>query len=142
MPNRKSHRSKQRSPKQESLARLNGSSGASEVDHQELEARMVSPVPSREASVNHFKVSLNGDVHNPEHIDLGQEEVSEVVRNPLQNHNRMNSGKRYCLLTTIHEATQRGCRALSKPMWNPASITDKMSDDLDVTEVVSQLRPD
>ena len=37
---------------------------------------------------------------------------------------------------TIHVATCRGCRALSKPMWNPASIADMMSDDLDITEVI------
>ena len=82
------------------------------------------------------KVSSNGDVPDPEHIDLRQEQVREAVRNPLQNHDRMNSGRRYCLLTTIHEATHQGCRALSKLMWNPASIMDMMSDDLDVTEVV------
>ena len=40
------------------------------------------------------------------------------------------------MLTTIHEATHRGHRALSKPMWKPASIIDMMSDDLDITEVV------
>ena len=97
---------------------------------------MASPVPSREASVNCCKVSLNADVQDPEHIDLGQEEVSKVVKNPLQNHDRMDSGKRYCLLTTIHKTTQQWHRALSKPMWNPASIADMMSDDLDVTEVV------
>ena len=37
---------------------------------------------------------------------------------------------------TVHEATCRGHRALSKLMWNPASIIDMMSDDLDVTEAV------
>ena len=83
-----------------------------------------------------FQVSLNGDVQDPEHTDLGQEQVSKVVRNPLQNHDRMDSGRRYSLLTTIHEATHQGSRALSKPMWNPASIRDMMSDDLDVMEVV------
>ena len=93
-------------------------------------------MPSREASVDCSKVSLIGDIQDPEHIDYGQEQVSEIERNPLQNHDRMDSGRRYCLLTTIHEATHQGCRALSKPMWNPASITDRMSDDLDVTEVV------
>ena len=36
----------------------------------------------------------------------------------------------------IHKATRQGCRALPKPLWNPASIADMMSDDLDVTEVV------
>ena len=50
-------------------------------------------MPSREASVDHSEVSLNGDVQDPEHIDLGQEQVSQVVRNPLQNHDRMDSGK-------------------------------------------------
>ena len=106
------------------------------MDCQKVKARMASPVPSREASVNCSKVSLSGDVQDPKHIDLGQEEVSEVVRNPLQNHDRMNSGKRYCLLTTIHEATRQGCRALLKPMWNPVRIADMMSDDLDITEMV------
>ena len=79
---------------------------------------------------------LNGDVQDPEHIDLGQEQVSEVVRNPLQNHDRMDSGRRYCLLTMIHEATHQGHRALLKSMWNPASIADMMSDNLDITEAV------
>ena len=129
MPNRKSHRSKKGTLKQESPARLNRSSGPSEVGHQELKARMASPMPSREASVDHSKVSLNGDVQDPEHVNLGQEEVSKVVRNPLQNHDRMDSVKRICLLTTIHKATHRGFRALLKPMWNPASIAGIMSDD-------------
>ena len=136
MPNRKSCRGKRRTPKQESPAQLNGSSGPSEVDCQELKARTASPMPSREASVDRSKVSLIGDIQDPEHVDQGQEQVSKIVRNPLQNHDRMDSGRRYCLLTIIHKATHRGCRALSKPMWNPASITDMMSDDLDITEMV------
>ena len=90
-------------------------------------------MPSREASADHSESSLIGD---PEHTDQGQEQVSEIFRSPLQNHDRMDSGRRYCLLTTIHEATCQGCRALSKPVWNPASITDMMSDDLDIMEVV------
>ena len=106
------------------------------MDYQELKARTASPVPSREASVDHSKVSSNGDVQDPEPINLSQEQVREAVRNPLQNHDRMDSGRRYCLLMTIHEATHQGCRALSKRMWNPASIADIMSDDLDITEAV------
>ena len=121
---------------EESPARSKRSSGPSEVDHQELEAGTVSPVPSREASVDRSKVSSNGNVQDPEPINLSQEQVRQAVRNQLQNHDRMDSGRRYCLLMTIHEATHRGCRALLKPMWNPASITDVMSDDLDVTEAV------
>ena len=136
MPNRKCHRSKRRTLKGESPARLNGSSGSSEVDHQELKARTASPVPSREASLDCTEVSLIGDVQDPEHIDQRQEQVSKMVRNPLQNYDRMDSGRRYCLLTTIHKATCQGCRALLKPMWNPASIANRMSDDLDITEAV------
>ena len=93
-------------------------------------------MPSREASVDCFEASLIGDGQDPEHADQGQEQVSEIVRSPFQNHNRMDSGRRYCLLTPIHEATCRGCRDLLKPMWNPASIADMMSDDLDLTEAV------
>ena len=115
---------------------MNGSSGPSEADSQELKAKAASPMPSREASVDYSEASLIGDVQDPEHIDQGQEQVSEIVRSPLQNHDRMDSGRRYCLLTTIHEATCQGCRALSKSMWNPASIADMMSDDLDVTKAV------
>ena len=70
MPNRKSHRSKKRAPKQEFPARSN-SSGSSEVDHQEFKARATSPVLSREASVDCSEVSLMGDVQDPEHIDQG-----------------------------------------------------------------------
>ena len=136
MPNRKSHRGKRRTPKQESPAQLNRGSGPSKADRQELEAKAASPMPSREASVDHSEVSLIRDIQDPEHIDQGQEQVSTIVRNPLQNHDRMDSGRRYCLLTTIHKATRQGCRALSKPMWNPASIADMMSDDLDITEAV------
>ena len=115
---------------------MNGSSGPSEADFQEFEAEGASPMPSREASVDHSEVSSNGDVQDPEPIDLRQEQVREAVRNSLVNHDRMDSGRRYCLLTMIHEVTCQGCRALPKPMWNPASIADMMSDDLDVTEVV------
>ena len=105
MPNRKSRRSKKRTLRQESRAGWNGSSGPSKVDHQELKAETVSPVPSREASVDCSEVSSNGDVQDPEPINLSQEQVREAVRNPLQNHDRMDLGRRYCLLTMIHEAT-------------------------------------
>ena len=126
----------QRTPKQESPARLNRSSGPSEVDCQELEAGMASPMPSREALVDHSEASLNGDVQDPEHIDSEQEQVREAVRNPLQNHDRMDSGRRYCLLTMFHKATHRGHRALLKTMWNPGSIADMMRDDLNIIEAV------
>ena len=105
MPNRKSHRDKRKTLKQESPAQSNRSLGPSEVDCQELEARTASPMPSREASVDHSKVSLIGDIQDAKHIDQGQEQVSKIVRNPLQNHDRIDSGRTYCLLTTIHKAT-------------------------------------
>ena len=97
---------------------------------------MVFPVPSRETSVDHSKVSSNGDVQDPEPINLSQEQVREAVRNPLQSHDRMDSGRRYCLLTIINEATHQGHRALPKPIWNPTGIADMVSDDLDVIEAV------
>ena len=82
------------------------------------------------------EASLIGDMQSLEHINPEQEQVSKIVRSLLQNHDRMDLGRRYCLLTTVHEATHQGRKALSKSMWNPASIADMMSDDLDVTEVV------
>ena len=36
-------------------------------------------MPSREALVDHSKVSLIGDVQSPKHIDQEQEEVSEML---------------------------------------------------------------
>ena len=55
--------------------------------------------------MDHSKASLIGDVQSLEHVDQKQEQVSEIVGSPLQNHDRMDSGRRYCLLTIIHEAT-------------------------------------
>ena len=80
MPNRKSCRSKKRTLKREFPAGSNRSSGPSEVGHQELKAEMVSPMPSREASVDHSELSSNGDVQDPEPINLSQEQVREAVR--------------------------------------------------------------
>ena len=105
MPNRKSHRGKRKTHKGESLAQLKRSSGPSKVDSHELEAKAASSMPGREASGDHSKVSLIGDVQSLQHIDQEQEQVSEIVRSPLQNHDRMDSGRRYCLLTSVHEAT-------------------------------------
>ena len=74
MPNRKSCRGKKkRAQKRESPARSNGSSGPSKADHWELKAETAVPMPSREASVDHSEVSSNGDVQDPEPINLSQE---------------------------------------------------------------------
>ena len=105
MPNRKSHRGRQRTLKREFLAQLNGSSGPSKVDSHELEAKAASPMPSREASADRSKASLIGDVQSLEHVNQEQEQVSKIVRSVLQNHDRMDLGRRYCLLSTIHKAT-------------------------------------
>ena len=86
MSNRKSHRGRRRTPKQESPAQSNGSSGSSKVDSHELKAKAASPMPSREALLGHSEASLIGDVQGVEHIDQDQEQVSEIVRSSLQNH--------------------------------------------------------
>ena len=78
MPNRKSYRGKRRTPKWESPARSNRSSGPSKVDSQELEAKASSPMTSREASVDCSEASLIGDVQDHEHFDQGQEQVSKI----------------------------------------------------------------
>ena len=83
MPNRKSHRGRRRTPKRESSAQSNGSSGPSEADSHELKAKATSPMPSREASVECSEVSLIGDTQSLEHIDQEQEQVSEIVKSPL-----------------------------------------------------------
>ena len=105
MPKRKSHRGRRKTLKRECLAQFNRSLGPSEVDSHELEAKAASPMPSREASVDHSEASLIGDVQSLEHIDQEQEQVSKIVRSLLQNHDGMDLERRYCLLTTIHEAT-------------------------------------
>ena len=108
----------------------------SEASYLELKAERASPVPSREASEDHSEVTSNGGIQDQGHFNFQQDQVNEMVRNPLQNHDRMDSGRRYCLLITVHEATRRGHWALSKVKWNPAGIIDMMRDNLDVTEAV------
>ena len=116
MPNKKSHRGRRRTPERESLTQLNGSSGPSKVDSHELEAKATSSMPSREASLDCFEASLIGNMQSLEDVNQEQEQVSEIVRSLFQNRDRMDSGRRYCLLITVHEATCQGRRALSKPM--------------------------
>ena len=108
----------------------------SEASYLELEAERASPVPSREASEDHSEVASDGGIQDQWCFDFQQDQVDEVVRNPLQNHDRIDSGRRYCLLITVQEATRRGCWDLPKVKRNPAGIVDMMRDDLDVMEVV------
>ena len=77
MPNRKGGRGRRRTPKWESPARSNGSSGPSEADSHELEAKATAPMPSREVSVDRSEASLIGDVQGLEHVDQEKEQVSE-----------------------------------------------------------------
>ena len=93
-------------------------------------------MPSREASEDHLEMASDGGIQDQGRFDFQPDQVDEVVRNPLQNHDRMDYGRRYCLLITVHEATRSRCWALPKAKWNPARIVDMMRDDLDVTEVV------
>ena len=60
------------------------------MDHLELEARTAFPAPSREASVDRSEVSSNGDIQDPEHFNSEPEQAREVVRSPLQNHDKSN----------------------------------------------------
>ena len=48
----------------------------------------------------------------------------------------MSSGRWYCLEVTVHEATRKGCRALSAVLWKSAIIVNLMEDNLDITEAV------
>ena len=124
----------------------NQSSDQSKVDHSEvghseancfeLRAERASPVPSRETSEDCSGEAYDREIPDQGRFDSHQEQIDKVIWRPLQNHNRMNSGRRYCLLSTDHEATKRGCWALPKSKWNPANIADMMEGDFDVTKVV------
>ena len=110
--------------------------GHSEVNHFELGAKRALPVPSRKASEDCIGAAYDREIPDQRCFDSHQEQIVEVIWRPLQNHERMNSGRRYCLLITVHEATKRGCQALPKLKWNPTNIADMMKDDIDVTEAV------
>ena len=110
--------------------------GHSKASYLELEAERASPVPSREASEDCSEATSDREIQDQGCFNFQQDQVDEVVRNPLQNHDRMDSGRRYYWLITVHKATRRGCWALPKVKWNPAGIVNMMRDDLDDTEVV------
>ena len=69
-------------------------------------------------------------------FDSPQAQVEEAVRSPLQEHDRMSSGRQYCFWVTVYEVTKRGRGALPTVAMNSASIVDLMEDDLDVSEAV------
>ena len=69
-------------------------------------------------------------------FDSPQAQVEELVRSPLQDHDRMSSGRRHWLRVTVYEVTKRGHPALPTALLNSAGIVNLMEDDLDVTEAV------
>ena len=110
--------------------------GHSKANRFKLRAKRALPVPSREASEDYSGVAYDGEIPDQGCFDSHQEQIDEVIWRLLQNHDRMNSGRRYCLLITVHEATKRGCWALPKSKWNSTNIADMMEGDLNVTKAV------
>ena len=109
-------------PKRQSPVGSNPSSQCSKASYSELEAERASPVLSREASEDHSEVASDRGIQDQGHFNFQQDQVDEVFRNPLQNHDRMDSGRRYCLLVTVYKTTRRGRQPLPKAKWNPAGI--------------------
>ena len=107
--NPSSHRSKTRCSEAGCSEAGHSEAICSEASYLELKAERALTVPSREASEDRSEVASDGGIKDKGHFDFQHDQVDEVVRNPLQNHDRMDSGRRYCLLITVHEATRRGC---------------------------------
>ena len=82
------------------------------------------------------ETASEGGMQDSRHFDLPQAQVEEVVRSPLQDHDRMSSGRQYCLRVTVYEVTERGHQALPTVVMNSASIVNLMEEDLDVSEAV------
>ena len=113
MPNKKSQKSKKMMPKRCPSADSNQGSNQSEVrcsklSRLELKARGVSSTPSREASVDCAETALEGGTQDSRCFNSPQAHVEEVVKSPLQDHDRMSSGRQYCLKVTVYEVTKRG----------------------------------
>ena len=135
MPNKRGHRTRRKTPKNGSPMGSSQSLDHSEVGHSEanhlkLGAMRALPVPSREVSEDCPGAAYDGEIPDQGCFDSHQEQIDEEIWRPLQNHDRMNSGRRYCLLITVHEATKRGHRALPKSNWNPTNIANMMEGDL------------
>ena len=65
----------------------------SELSRLEFEVREVLLTPSREASVDHAETASEGGTQDSRCFDSPQAQVEEVVRSPLQDHDRMSSGR-------------------------------------------------
>ena len=96
-------------------------------------------MPSREASEDCSGVAYDGETPDQGCFDSHQEQIDKVIQRPLQNHDRMNSGRRCCLLITVHEATKRGCWALPKLKWNPAHIANMMKDEAVILDHIATI---
>ena len=86
--------------------------------------------------MGHVETASEGGTQDSRHFDSPPAQVEEVVRSPLQDHDRMSSGRRYCLWVTVYEVTKRGHWALPTVVMNSAGIVDLMEDDLDVSKAV------
>ena len=98
MPNKKSQKSKKKTLKRCPSAGSNQGSDRSEARHSklsqlELQARGVLSTPSREASMDHAETASGGRTQDSRCFDSPQAHVEEVVRSPLQDHDRMSSGR-------------------------------------------------
>ena len=86
--------------------------------------------------MDHTETASEGGTQDSRRFASPQAQVEEVVRSPLQDHDRMSSGRRYCLRVTVYEVTKRGRCTLPTALLNSAGIVDLMEDDLDVSEAV------
>ena len=86
--------------------------------------------------MNRAETPSEGGMQDSRCFDSSQAHVEGVVRSPLQDHDSMSSGRRYCLKVTVYEVTKRGCRASLTVLLNSAGIVNLMGDVLDVTKVV------
>ena len=82
------------------------------------------------------ETASEGGMQDSRCFDSPQAHVEEVVRSSPQDHDRMSSGRQYCLKVTVYEVTKRGHQALPTVLLNSAGIVNMMGDDLDVTEAV------
>ena len=114
MPNKKNQKSKKKTLKRCPSAGSNQGLDRSEARHSELsqlehKARGVPSTPSREASVDCTETASEGGTQDSRCFYSPQAHVEEVVRSPLEDHDRMSSGRGYCLKVTVYEVTKRGC---------------------------------
>ena len=98
MPNRKSQQSKRKMLKKCPLTDSNqgldrSEERCSEPSSHELKAREASSTRNREASVDHAEMASEDGMQGSRCFDSPQVQVEEVVRSPLQNHDRMSHGR-------------------------------------------------